>query len=284
MSADTTEGLIDVPGAKLFYKSRGSGPVLLTLQGGAGDADGSDGLADALADRYTVVAYDRRGLSRSTAGDPAQPAGIAVHSDDASRLLSALTSQPAFVFGSSIGALIGLDLAAAHPEQVRLLLAHEAAVASLLDEPGRSQMQALHDDVDDTFRREGLLPAMRKLLAIAGGFGHDPEPEIPQVMPAGERAAQHTANMRFFLTHDAPAAHRYQSDLAALTAVAASIIPAAGELSAGSFPYQCAQALARHLRRPLTEFPGGHSGYAQRPRAFAEALHKTLTQETPPGT
>lgn len=69
-------------------------------------------------------------------------------------------------------------------------------------------------------------------------------------MPAGKRAAQHTANMQFFLTHDAPAAHRYQPDLAALTAVAASIIPAAGELSAGSFPYQCAQALARHLNRP----------------------------------
>jgi hypothetical protein len=44
MSTDTTESLIEVPGAKLFYKTRGSGPVLLILQGGAGDADGSDAL------------------------------------------------------------------------------------------------------------------------------------------------------------------------------------------------------------------------------------------------
>lgn len=276
MSTATTEGLIDVPGAKLFYRIRGSGPLLLTIQGGGGDADGSDALADALADRYTVVGYDRRGLSRSPAGDPAQPPGIAVHSDDASRLLSALTGRPAFVFGSSIGALIGLDLATAHPDQVRLLVAHEAALASLLDEPGRSQLRALNHDVDDTFRREGLLPAMRKLLATAGGFGDDPEPEVPRVMPAGERAAQHAANMRFFLANDAPAAHRYEPDLTALTAAAASIVPAAGELSRGSLPYQCAQALARRLGRPLTEFPGGHSGYAQRPRAFAEALHQAF--------
>jgi pimeloyl-ACP methyl ester carboxylesterase len=281
MSTAATEGLIDVPGAKLFCRTHGRGPVLLTLQGGAGDADGTDALAGALADRYTVVAYDRRGLSRSHADDPGQQPGIAVHSDDASRLLAALTDQPALVFGSSIGALIGLDLASTHPEQVRLLVAHEAAVAALLDEPARSQMQAMHDDVDDTFRREGLLPAMRKLLAIAGGFGDDPEPEVPQVMPAGQRAAQHAANMQFFLAHDAPAAHGYRPDPAALTAIAASTVAAAGQLSRGSLPYQCAQALARHLGRPLAEFPGGHSGYAQRPSAFAEALHKTLTQEKP---
>jgi pimeloyl-ACP methyl ester carboxylesterase len=280
MSTAMTEGLINVPGAKLFYRSRGSGPVLLTLQGGAGDAEASDALAEALADRYTVVAYDRRGLSRSHVDDPARQPGIAVHSDDASRLLAALAGRPAFVFGSSIGALIGLDLAAAHPEQVRLLVAHEAAVASLLGEPARSQLQAMHDDVDDTFRSEGLLPAMRKLLAIAGGFGDDPEPEVPPVMPAGERAARHAANMQFFLTNDAPAAHRYQLDLTALTP--AAIIPAAGELSRESFPYQCAQTLARHLGQPLAEFPGGHSGYAQRPRAFAEALHKMLTLDKPP--
>ncbi len=96
-------------------------------------------------------------------------------------------------------------------------------------------------------------------------------------MPAGDRAAQHAANMQFFLTHDAPAAHRYQLDLAALRAVSAAIVPAAGALSRDSFPYRCAQALARQLGRPLAEFPGGHSGYALRPRAFAEALHQVLS-------
>jgi hypothetical protein len=55
--------------------------------------------------------------------------------------------------------------------------------------------------------------------------------------------------MQFFLAHDAPAAHRYHSNLAALTAGAASIVPAAGELSGGSFPYRCAQALAADSAR-----------------------------------
>jgi pimeloyl-ACP methyl ester carboxylesterase len=283
MNTTTTEGLIDVPGAKLFYKTRGTGPVLLTLQGGAGNADGSDALADALAARYTVIAYDRRGLSRSPVADQAQPPGISTHSDDASRLLAALTDEPAFVFGSSLGALIGLDLITARPQQVRLLVAHEAACAALLDEPERSQFLAMQHDVDDTFTREGLLPAMRKLFTIAAGYGDDPEPEAARPQLTSEQAAQHAANMQFFLTHDAPAAHRYQPGLAALKAAAASIIPAAGTLSRGSLPYRCAQALADHLGRPLTEFPGSHSGYALRPRAFAEALHQALTQHTAPG-
>jgi hypothetical protein len=45
MSRAVAEGLIDVPGAKLFYRTRGSGPLLLTVQGGGADADGSDALA-----------------------------------------------------------------------------------------------------------------------------------------------------------------------------------------------------------------------------------------------
>lgn len=142
----------------------------------------------------------------------------------------------------------------------------------------------MQHDVEDTFRSDGLLPAMRKLLAIAGGFADDPEPEVGRPMPAGARAAQHAANMQFFLTHDAPKAHRYRLDLAALKAVSTAIVPAGGVLSRDLFPYRCARALAQQLGRRLTEFPGSHSGYALRPRAFAEALHQTLTRDTAPGS
>jgi pimeloyl-ACP methyl ester carboxylesterase len=60
---------------------------------------------------------------------------IEAHAEDAHLLLAELTVEPAYVFGSSLGALIGLVLVATHPDQVRLLVAHEAAVAQLLPEP-----------------------------------------------------------------------------------------------------------------------------------------------------
>ena len=107
-----------MPGTSLYYELSGSGPLLLVVQGGAGGAEGAAGLARQLADAFTVVSYDRRGFSRSPLDGPADAAGnIAQHADDAGRLLAALTDEPAFVFGSSIGALIGLDLASRHPGQ-----------------------------------------------------------------------------------------------------------------------------------------------------------------------
>ena len=111
----TNDGTVRVAGATLFYRVRGNGPLLLILSGGDGDADTTDALCDQLLDRYTVVTYDRRGLSRSTIDADVGDLQIATHSEDAHHLLIALSHEPAFVFGSSIGALIGLDLVARHP-------------------------------------------------------------------------------------------------------------------------------------------------------------------------
>ncbi len=114
-----------VPGASLYYEVRGSGPVLLLIGAGAADAASFNGIAAHLADQYTVVSYDRRGYSRSPLDDPEEEQRIETHSDDAHRLLAQLCTEPAYVFGSSGGALIGLDLAIRHPEQVRTLVSHE---------------------------------------------------------------------------------------------------------------------------------------------------------------
>ena len=128
-----------VDGATLFYRVRGSGPMLLILPGGDGDADTADALRHELIDRYMVITYDRRGMSRSKIDGPGQSLTIATHSDDAHRLLAALTNQPVFVFGSSIGALVGLDLVARHPEQVAIFVAHEPPAFELLPDEERNR-------------------------------------------------------------------------------------------------------------------------------------------------
>jgi pimeloyl-ACP methyl ester carboxylesterase len=271
----TREGYLEVPGAKLFYRISGSGPILLTLQGGGGEAEGSNGLAEVLGDRYSVVSYDRRGLSRSSIDDATAPIEIATHTDDASRLLAALGEKPAYVFGCSLGALIGLDLVATHADKVRLLVAHEPPVPDLLAEPERTEWKERQREVDATFEREGLRPAMQKFLALAGGVGNDPEPEV-NARPSHEQMAQRSANLQFHLAHDAPAAHRHQLDIDRLRCVSQRIVPAAGQLSRDLLPYRGAQSLAQLLGRGLHEFPGNHVGYVARPRAFGEELHRVL--------
>ena len=62
-------GLIDTGATKLYYEMRGSGPPLLLITGGAGDAGEWAAVAPGLADGHTVITYDRRGMSRSPRPD-----------------------------------------------------------------------------------------------------------------------------------------------------------------------------------------------------------------------
>src|SRR6266568_2701403 len=115
---------LDVPGARLYYERRGTGPLLLMI-GSPMDSTGFAGLASALADDYTVVTYDPRGIGNSSREDTTEDVTPGQQADDVRRLLSALGGGPASVFGSSGGAVVGLALVTAHPAQVRTLVAHE---------------------------------------------------------------------------------------------------------------------------------------------------------------
>lgn len=54
------DGLVEVNGARIHYEVRGSGPPLLLIMGLTGDAGWFEPLAKILAERFTVITYDRR--------------------------------------------------------------------------------------------------------------------------------------------------------------------------------------------------------------------------------
>jgi pimeloyl-ACP methyl ester carboxylesterase len=267
------EGTLRVPGASLFYRVNGAGPLLLFLPGGDGDADTADALRAALVDRYTVVTYDRRGLSRSTIDPGVGAPTLTTHSDDVHHWLAVLTTEPAHVLGSSIGAVIGLDLVSRHPEQVRTLVAHEPPVWQLLSDAEREAALRRQQEVENTFAREGAAAAMAQFAAFAGVDLQDREPGVTVAPPI---TPQRAANLLFFFTHDAPAGRHHRLDLAALRAAPTRIVPAAGRAFPDSPPHRCAIALASHLGTPLVDFPGGHTGWLLRPKEFAATLRETL--------
>lgn len=88
----------------------GTRSSLCGYRGGDGDAEGTDALAGHLIDGYTVLGYDRRGLSRSPIDDQSMAVDLSVHADDAASLINEVAGGPAPVFGSSLGALLGLEL------------------------------------------------------------------------------------------------------------------------------------------------------------------------------
>jgi pimeloyl-ACP methyl ester carboxylesterase len=272
---------LETPEVSLYYTLRGAGPIVLILQGGAGNADGSESLANELASRFTVVTYDRRGLSRSSPKN-SQEYEITEHAADAACLISAISSEPVFVFGSSLGALIGLELAAHYGARVRLLVAHEPPIYRLLK--GAQQEEALrsHTELQETFQREGLPAAMTLMVARSGVDVNDRELEVPApsvASPANpQAAAQRFADLQYFLTWDVPAVTRYEPDVAALIRAGGKIVPAVGMGSPSTRPYQCAMALAEMLGVAAVEFPGGHTGYVLRPKACAGKLAELFGQ------
>ena len=153
------------------------------IPGGPTDAGIFAPLAAFMSGRYTVVRYDPRGNSRSILDGPPEDQQMDVHGDDAAQLLAVFGGEPAYVFGSSGGAQIGLNLAARHPRLVHTLVAHEPPCLSLL--PNASEQEAFVDSVYEAYLQNGVGPAMQKFMVGAGLAGgpqaHNSAPPPPRI-------------------------------------------------------------------------------------------------------
>jgi pimeloyl-ACP methyl ester carboxylesterase len=276
-----TTNTLKVDGAELYYEVRGSGPVLLLICGGVYDAAGYAGLAGQLADRYTVVTYDRRGNSRSPLDGPPELQHIEVHGDDAHRVLNAV-GEPAYVFGNSSGAIIGMELAARHPEQVLALVVHEPPLFELL--PDRAYWRTVIQEIEETFAKEGP-GAAGQILTTAfekSGGGADDEDRIPggaeapQELDAETMAmmARFEQNFGFFIGYEVPSFAKYVPDLAALQRVVVAIGDATKQ---GEPQYQGALVLAERLGTEPVVFPGDHGGFGTEAEPFARRLSELLS-------
>ncbi|MFD1933220.1 alpha/beta fold hydrolase [Nonomuraea mangrovi] len=274
-----TIGRLRVDGATLHYEVRGRGPLLLLIPGGAGGAASFDGVADDLAAEYTVVSYDPRGLSRSPLDDPEAQQRVAQHADDAYRLLELLSpGAPARVVGSSSGAIVALDLLATHPERIERVVAHEPPVVEVL--PDAAEHRAMLARVQDTFRREGLMPAVAVFAAGLRRPGDDPvdahaATELPPQATA--RAERTMADMPYFIGRIVPSFMAYAPDLDRLKALSDRLVLGGGADSRGELPYRPAAFLTERFGTELIHFPGGHTGLSTHPAQFGEVLRKVLS-------
>jgi pimeloyl-ACP methyl ester carboxylesterase len=277
MTSRTTSSTLKVPGATLYFERRGSGPLLLIIPGGPQDAGVFTELSELLADTYTVVAYDPRGNSRSTFDGPPTALDLDVQGDDAAALIAAIGLGPAYVFGTSGGAQIGLNLAARHPEQVRALVTHEPPTIMLLDDP--SPALAADQDLYDTWRRDGVGAAMQKFFAD-NGLDDDAAdagpPEFDMPPEAAETFARVSGNFEYWLAHGMLPLSHYRPDVKALRRGNPRIVVGLGVQSVGQPIHAMGSALAARLGADPVPFPGDHMGFAAHADDFAATLHRAL--------
>ncbi len=280
MSEVTSKGAnhtLKVPGASLYYEVQGSGPTLLMIPGGPADAASFAGIAAQLESHFTVVTYDPRGLSHSKLEGPLEGDRIVeIFADDAHRLLAAVTSQKAFVFGSSGGAVFALELAARHPEQIATVVAHEPPALAFM--PEKEQRRAEMADIVETYRTAGLGPTMQKFMAHTGIRGGPPP--APQGEPTPEMIearANTQRNMEFwFGSGYFGSIAAYEPDLEKLKSGKVRIVSAVGEESTGELANQGGLGLAEQLGLKAVVFPGAHGGHGSHSKEFAVKLQEVL--------
>jgi pimeloyl-ACP methyl ester carboxylesterase len=268
---------LEVPGARLSYDVRGSGPVLLLIPGGPADRGTFAGIAPVLAEHYTVVTYDPRGLSGSPMDDGSRRITVEDQADDAARLLAHVADaggEPAYVAGFSGGGITALALAVSRPSLVRAVVAHEPPVVSLLPEPEASRQAAEGQELYETYRAEGAGAAMAKFMA--GADLEAPEPPADQPPPTPEQLAGMMRNFEVFFGQMLLPMGEYRLDLDGLRTGKPRIVIGGGAASKGQLAERCAGAVAEALGLPLVEFPGDHAGCMTHPTEFAAALRREL--------
>jgi pimeloyl-ACP methyl ester carboxylesterase len=284
MTGITTHTL-DVPGATLTYDVRANPTSLeptLLLVGAPMGAGGFTTLAGHFADR-TIVTYDPRGTERSHVTDPEVRITVDEHADDLHRLIQAV-GAPVDVFASSGGAVNALALVAKHPEDVRLLVAHEPPLAAVLSD--REHAIAATRAIGDTYQRAGFGAGMAHFIAVTSHRG----PFTAEIagQPAPDPSMFGLPNEDDGTRADPLMGHGmavalYEPDVDAVKTASTRVVMAAGEESAGQLASRGAYACAERLGTQVVVFPGGHGGflggeYGQmgQPDAFAAKLREVL--------
>ncbi len=111
---------ISVQGTRLFWRSFGSGPVVLLLHGLGSSIRDWEYQVPYLSRRFRVLACDMRGHGKSDF--PPGPYSVELFARDAAALIEAERLAPARLVGISMGGMVGLQLAISRPELVGALV------------------------------------------------------------------------------------------------------------------------------------------------------------------
>jgi pimeloyl-ACP methyl ester carboxylesterase len=256
--------VIRTNGLEIAYERVGEGPLLVFAHGAASDARLWRPQLAALADEFTVVAWDEPGAGRSS--DVRAGFGLADYADSLATLIEALARGPAHVAGISWGGTVVQELYRHHPELVATLLLVDTYAGwkgSLPPEEVRARVTGAY--------RALVVPAEEfdPARALPGWFAGDPPAEfVPllEEMAADVRPESLRAALRVMSEAD-------QRDLLPRIAVPTLLIW--GELDARS-PLSVARQFEHAVPdAKLVVIPGaGHVSNLDQPEPFTDAVRE----------
>jgi len=259
-----------VNGVRFFYELSGSGTIPLVLVHGSWDSHHDwDAIVPRLAGSFRVLAYDRRGHSRSER--PAGQGSVREDAADLAALLEHFGLAPAWVVGNSFGASIALRLAGARPALFRGVIAHEPPLFSLL--AGDPAVAPLLGEVQ------------RRIAAVverisAGDHAGGAEKFVETVASGPGAWARVPADGLKTLVENAPTfldesrdPEQFALDLDRIGGFARPVLLTLGEKSPPTFAPVVAKLAHAMPRAEVATITGaGHIPHATHPDAYVEAI------------
>jgi pimeloyl-ACP methyl ester carboxylesterase len=254
--------VVRVKDLEIAYERVGEGPPLVFVHGAAGDGRLWQPQLTALADEFTVVAWDEPGAGRSS--DVPADFGLADYAKCLAALIEALALGPAHVAGISWGGTVVQELYRRDPELVASLILIDTYAGwkgSLPEDEVRARVAGA--------RQMLAAPAEDFDPALPGLFAGDPPAEFVPLLE-GIAAAVRPDSLRTQLFVMAEAD---QSDLLPRIAVPTLLIW--GELDARS-PLRVARQFERAIPdAKLVVIPrSGHVSNLEQPEQFNEAVRE----------
>jgi pimeloyl-ACP methyl ester carboxylesterase len=178
-----------------------------------------------------------------------------------------------------------LALVAAHPDDVRTLVAHEPPMIPVL--PDAEAAERARAGFNAAYLAGGWGAGMAAFMAMSSWqgeytdeyFAQPPADPAAFGMPTEDDGSRNDP----LLSDRSWAVSSYRPDADALAAAPTRIVIAVGEESEGTFTGRTAVATAELLGQRATVFPshhggflGGEFGYAGQPEAFAVKLREVL--------
>ena len=162
---------------RLVARTQGDGPVVLCLHSSTGTHAQWNGLADALSERWQVVAPDLHGHGRSPAWPSAMPDTLHVDANAVAQLVQptwGLVRRGIHLVGHSYGAAVALQIALRHPQWVRSLTLYEPVAVGIIrrmapQDPSLAEVREIAARVAQLLDQGDPLAAARAFTTYWGG-------------------------------------------------------------------------------------------------------------------
>src|SRR3984893_12625742 len=236
-----------VNGTTLYYVRGGTGPVLILIHGFPQDWYEFHHVIPRLAEKFTVIAVDLRGIGQSAA----TPSGYdaATMAEDIYQLTQQLKLERAYIVGHDIGGSVAYALVRLHPNAARGVMILETPIAGLAPwEEIKGDPRLWHIPFHQT-------------------------PELPEELIAGREF--------IYLRSAFPDNEKFNA--AQLGAIDVPIVMVGGDHSFGKLLPKVAEALRAHGCASVTiEIinNSAHYVFEEKPEAVAELIERYASLQT----